>query len=140
MSPLGKGDDKTGLLFKYFENKMNKKQEKTKMVPNRFGIMVKKCCASCQHKCLNDYAQRNCELTKRKVMALQVCDDWQMSEQLDMLGNARGRVQRREYQLTLIEVRASEVLAMRRGLTIASKSLEDIQKEFELEHGSRFSF
>jgi hypothetical protein len=63
-----------------------------------------------------------------------------MSEQLDMLGNARGRVQRREYQLTLIEVRASEGLAMKRGLTITSKSLEDIQKEFEQKHGSRFSF
>ncbi len=63
-----------------------------------------------------------------------------MSEQLDMLGNARGRVQRREYQLTLIEVRASEHLVMKRGLTITSKSLEDIQKEFEQEHGSRFSF
>jgi hypothetical protein len=119
---------------------MNKKQEKTKMVPNRFGIMVKKCCASCQHKCLNDYAQRNCELTKRKVMALQVCDDWQMSEQLELLGCEHGHVQRREYQLTLMEVRATEHLATMRGLTITSKSLEDIQKEFEQEHGTRFIF
>ena len=110
------------------------------MVPNRFGIMVKKCCASCQHKCLNDYAQRNCELTKRKVMALQVCDDWQMSEQLELLGCKHGHVQRREYQLTLMEVRATEHLATMRGLTITSKSLEEIQKEFEKEHGTRFIF
>lgn len=140
MSPLGKGNDKTELLFKYFENKMNKHQETSMMVPNRFGIMVKKCCASCQHKCLNDMAQRSCKLKKKWVSKGQVCDDWQMSEQLDMLGNARGRVQRREYQLTLIEVRATEHLATMRGLTITSKSLEDIQKEFEKEHGSRFSF
>lgn len=110
------------------------------MVPNRFGIMVKKCCASCQHKCLNDYAQRNCELTKRKIMALQVCDDWQMSEQLELLGCEHGHVQRREYQLTLMEVRATEHLATMRGLTITSKSLEEIQKEFEKEHGTRFIF
>ena len=110
------------------------------MVPNRFGIMVKKCCASCKHKCLNDYAQRNCELTKRKVMALQVCDDWQMSEQLELLGCEHGKVQCREYQLTLMEVRASEHLATMRGLTITSKSLEEIQKEFEKEHGTRFIF
>lgn len=119
---------------------MNKKQEKTKMVPNRFGIMVKKCCASCQHKCLNDMAQRCCELTARKVKARQVCDNWQMSEQLEMLGCEHGKVQRREYQLTLMEVRASEGLAMMRGLTITPKSLEDIQKEFEQQHGSRYCF
>ena len=110
------------------------------MVPNRFGIMVKKCCASCKHKCLNDYAQRNCELTKRKVMALQVCDDWQMSEQLELLGCEHGHVQRREYQLTLMEVRASDHLATMSVLTITSKSLEEIQKEFEKEHGTRFIF
>lgn len=119
---------------------MNKNQETMEMVPNRFGIMVKKCCASCKHKCLNDYAQRNCELTKRKVMALQVCDDWQMSEQLELLGCEHGHVQRREYQLTLMEVRATEHLATMRGLTITSKSLEEIQKEFEKEHGTRFIF
>ena len=112
---------------------MNKNQETMEMVPNRFGIMVKKCCASCKHKCLND-------LTKRKVMALQVCDDWQMSEQLELLGCEHGHVQRREYQLTLMEVRATEHLATMRGLTITSKSLEEIQKEFEKEHGTRFIF
>ena len=110
------------------------------MVPNSFGIMVKKCCASCQHKCLNDYAQRNCELTKRNVKALQVCDDWQMSEQLELLGCEHGHVQRREYQLTLMEVRTTEHLATMRGLTITSKSLEEIQKEFEKEHGTRFIY
>ena len=71
------------------------------MLVNRYGITVKKCCASCQH-------------------------------------NERGKVQRREYQLTLMEVRASESLAMQRGLTITPKKLEDIQQEFETEHGSRF--
>ena len=119
---------------------MNKNQETMEMVPNRFGIMVQKCCASCQHKCLNDMAQRCCELTKRKVKSRQVCDNWQMSEQLEMLGCEHGHVQRREYQLTLMEVRASEHLATMRGLTITPKPLEDIQREFETEHGSRFLF
>ena len=107
-------------------------------VPNRFGRTVKKCCASCQHKCLDDLARRKCELTKRAVRANYVCENWQMSEQLDMIGCEHGKVQRREYQLTLMEVRASESLAMQRGLTITPKSLEEIREEFENEHGSRF--
>ena len=55
-----------------------------------------------------------------------------------MIGCEHGKVQRREYQLTLMEVRASESLAMQRGLTITPKSLEEIREEFENEHGSRF--
>lgn len=114
---------------------MNKQIER---VPNRFGHMVKKCCASCPHKILNDFAQRRCELTKRAVRANYVCSEWQLSEQLDMIGCEHGKVQRREYQLTLMEVRASEALAELRGLTITPKSLEEIRSEFEAEHGSRF--
>ena len=110
------------------------------MLVNRYGIKVKRCCASCQHKCLDNFATRTCELTGQKVRSKQKCDEWQMSEQLEMLGCERGRVQRREYQLTLLEVRASERLAIQRGLTITPRSLEDIQKEFEQEHGDRFEF
>ena len=110
------------------------------MVPNRFGIIVQKCCASCQHKCLDDFANRKCELTGHKVRSKYKCDNWQMCEQLELMGCERGKVQRREYQLTLMEVRASEHLATMRGLTITSKSLEEIQKEFEKEHGTRFIF
>lgn len=110
------------------------------MLMNRYGIKVKRCCASCQHKCLDDFASRTCELTGQKVRSKNKCDEWQMSEQLEMLGCAHGRVQRREYQLTLLEVRASERLAIQRGLTITPRSLEDIQEDFEQEHGSRFVF
>ena len=108
------------------------------MLVNRYGITVKKCCASCQHKCLDDFAHRTCELTGHRVRGKNKCGEWQMSEQLEMMGCERGKVQRREYQLTLLEVRASESLAMQRGLNITPKRLEDIQQDFETEHGSRF--
>lgn len=107
-------------------------------VPNKYGIMVKKCCASCQHKELDDFARRNCQLTKKRVRACYVCGDWEMSKMLETLGCERGKVQRRDYQLTLLEVRASEGLAEMRGETVNPKPLEDIQKEFEAEHGPRF--
>lgn len=115
-----------------------KKELNVEQMPNRYGIMIKKCCASCAHKCLNDFGQRNCLLTNKRVRASHVCGDWEMSERLETFGREKGKVQRREYQLTLLEVRTSECLAEMSGLTITPKPLEDIRKEFETEHGSRF--
>ena len=79
-------------------------------------------------------------MTRRRVKAGFVCGDWEMSEQLEALGCEHGHVQRREYQLTLLEVRASEGLAELRGEVITPKPLEDIRREFEDQHGSRFLF
>ena len=64
-------------------------------MPNGYGIMIKKCCASCQHKCLDDFARRECQMTRRRVKAGYVCGDWEMSEQLEALGCEHGHVQRR---------------------------------------------
>ena len=63
-----------------------------------------------------------------------------MSSQLESLGCEHAHVQRREYQLNLMEVRASEGLAEIRGEAVTPKPLEDIRKAFENEHGSRFIF
>ena len=117
-----------------------KSLKQVERVPNRYAIMIKKCCASCQHKCLDDFARRNCLMTRKRVRAGYVCGDWEMSSQLETLGCEHGHVQRREYQLTLMEVRASEGLAEMRGETVTPKPLEDIRKEFEKENGSRFLF
>ena len=100
------------------------------MLVNRYGIAVKKCCASCQHKCLDDFGCRKCELTNRKVRGKNRCDDWELSEQLESIGCERGRVQRRAYQLTLMDLRATECV----------KPIEVIRQEFEKENGSRYLF
>ena len=110
----------------------------TERVPNRFGHMVKKGCCSCPHKILNDLAQRRCELTNKPVRGNFVCSEWQMSEQLDMIGCEHGKVQCREYQLTLMEVRTSELDAIARGKDVTPASVESIRRDFELKHGSRY--
>ena len=56
-----------------------KSLKQVERVPNKYGIMIKKCCASCQHKCLDDFARRHCNLTRRPVRAGYVCGDWEMS-------------------------------------------------------------
>ena len=87
---------------------MNKKLQMGVMLVNRYGIRVKACCASCRHKCLSDFGHRCCELTGNVVRSKHRCCDWQMSEELGMLGCERGSVKRREYQLTLVEMRGCE--------------------------------
>lgn len=49
-----------------------------------------------------------------------------------------GRVQRREYQLYLLQVRDSERMAMLRGLKVEVKPIGQIQQEFESKFGTRF--
>ena len=107
---------------------------------NQYGVRIRKCCASCKDRDFDDKELRCCKLTGKHVRGNNVCDKWSLSDRLETLGCEHGHVQRREYQLTLMEVRASEHLATMRGLTITSKSLEEIQKEFEKEHGTRFIF
>ena len=113
------------------------KEKATEWMPNEYGIMIKKCCASCGHKCLDDFGNRRCMLTGRPTRGCCVCKDWEISSQLATLGEEHGKVQCREYQLTLMEVRTSELRAKAMGKEITPASVESIRRDFELKHGSR---
>lgn len=104
-------------------------------VRNRFNVPVRTCCASCIGLIYDDMGQRRCKLHDQKVRGSFCCDDWAMSERLDMIGCAHGCVQKREYQLFLIQVRAEERLAFQRGLTVTPRSNEELRRRFEEEHG-----
>ena len=120
------------------ENKnMGKKQ--LELVSNRFGIGVKKCCASCQQKEYDDQYRRICVLKGKCVRGCEVCDNWSMSDGLMKTGANRGRVVSREYQLSLMKVRGQELLAAKRGKAAEPMTLAQIQRQFEEEHGSRFA-
>ena len=115
-----------------------KKSNKEDVVPNDYGIMIKRCCASCANRDFDDQELRCCQLTGKHVRGNGVCDDWSMSDGLKCLGCEHGKVQRREYQLSLIEVRTSELNAKARGKELEPASVESIRRDFELKHGSRF--
>ena len=55
-------------------------------VRNVYGVKVKKCCASCQHKCVKISGTRICALQMVKVKQKFKCDQWQMSEGLQHAG------------------------------------------------------
>ncbi|MBP3843800.1 MAG: hypothetical protein J6E48_01465 [Prevotella sp.] len=115
-----------------------KKKKASEMVANDFGIMIKKCCGSCHNRGFDEQERRCCQLTGKHVRGCAVCDDWSMSDGLKILGCERGKVQRREYQLSLIEVRTSELNAVVKGEDNEPASVESIRRDFELKHGSRF--
>ena len=108
------------------------------MVANDYGMMIKKCCGSCHNRGFDEQERRCCQLTGKHVRGCAVCDDWSMSDGLKILGCQRGKVQRREYQLSLMEVRTSELNAIGKGKEMEPASVESIRRDFELKHGSRF--
>ena len=57
-----------------------------KNVRNVYGVKVKRCCASCQHKCIGEDGTRVCALTMLIVEQKFKCRKWQMSEGLKNAG------------------------------------------------------
>ena len=62
------------------------KEVRIAKVVNGFGIKVKRCCASCQHKYIDNDGTRYCEEEKRAVSQKSKCKKWQMSDGLKMAG------------------------------------------------------
>ena len=61
---------------------------------NRYGIEVKECCASCQHKENQKDGSRVCAKMQLLVEAKNCCRLWEMSEGLENAGLQTGGVVR----------------------------------------------
>ena len=72
-------------------------------VKNTYGIKVKKCCASCQHKCIEKEGTRTCALMMIKVEQKFKCKQWQMSDGLKNAGKGGGTVRHRETKEVIID-------------------------------------
>ena len=54
------------------------------------GIRVKKCCASCAHKDLTRaLSKRYCSICGKSVEPIDVCESWEMSDQMKIAGLLR---------------------------------------------------
>ena len=54
---------------------------------NEQGIRVKKCCASCAHKDLTRaLSKRYCSICGKNVEPIDVCESWEMSDQMKVAG------------------------------------------------------
>lgn len=69
-------------------------------VRNHFGIVIKKCCASCIHKQLQGKGAavtRICDAGEGIIKPSALCQDWQMIPTLDNAGKGDGRVKCPQY-------------------------------------------
>ena len=63
-------------------------------VINMFHASVRKCCASCQHRAVENDGTRICQLMQLKVAPTFVCPRWQMSDGLSNAGMSGGVVKK----------------------------------------------
>ena len=61
-------------------------------VRNAHGCKIKKCCASCQHKCIKGDGTRVCATMMLKVEQKFKCKQWQMSDGMKNAGKGGGVV------------------------------------------------
>lgn len=116
-----------------------KRKKKFEMTANKFGIMVKKCCASCAHKNCDEQGLRCCQKSGKHVRGNKVCECWEMSEGLNALGSGeRGKVQCRRYQLYMMEVRDTEREFEAQGIDVGEASLASVRKDYTLKYGERY--
>ena len=66
-------------------------------VRNEQGVKVRKCCASCQHKCIKTDGVRLCAAKMEQVESNDRCTEWQMSEGLMNAGLSGGVVRKLEF-------------------------------------------
>lgn len=65
---------------------------KKKTMRNPYGIEVKICCASCEHRIVDCAGERTCQLVELKVQQRFKCSKWQISYALSKAGSGGGVV------------------------------------------------
>ena len=102
---------------------------------NGYGVSIRKCCASCIHKGQTRLmTKRRCMEHEKDVSPKSCCSLWQMSDQMKAAGLGLGKVKRKAYLDYLASVRETEQQGRQIGLTITSKTNEEIRRVFEKEY------
>ena len=98
---------------------------------------IKECCASCQHKKVENDGSRVCQLMQIVVKQQMKCPKWDMAEGLANMSRSQGVIKRREYLMFVFEVRIQEREAIDNGILIPEDvaTLDSLRKRFEAETG-----
>ena len=104
---------------------------------NKYGVKIRKWCASCDAKVITTTGTcRCCTLDSKEVKPYDGCSNWQLRSGLEEAGSAKGGVKRKAYFNYLQEVRDREATARNLGLRITAKTLEEVRAEYETKCGS----
>ena len=112
---------------------MERKDSQKKSMRNHHGIEIRKCCASCQHKCMDTDGRRICGLMQIVVEQRFDCPKWEMAEGQQNAGRSGGKVKRREYLMFVFETRMQEQEAIAAGKMLPTEvaTLDSLRKRFE---------
>ncbi len=70
---------------------------------NRYHIEIKACCASCEHREVDEEGTRICELMQLRVNQGFVCPCWQLSSGLQNAGISGGKVKHKDTKEILLK-------------------------------------
>lgn len=99
---------------------------------NTFHKKVKKCCASCQHRAIDNEGNRICALMNVIVKPDLLCMNWNLREGLDKAGLCRGTIKKKEYLMYAMMVRREEDVAIQNGTLHEEqrKTVEEIRSSY----------
>ena len=94
---------------------------------NKRGIKVKRCCASCKYKEIDNRGNRHCT---KGYDSCDTCRSWRMADALRMKKNPFGIIKSQEYLHYVRDIRIDEAEKAWHGDTSPGREIEDIRKEF----------
>ena len=94
---------------------------------NKRGIKVKRCCASCANKEIDELGKRHCILGYASCIT---CRHWRMRDELRNAGNPFGVIKTREYLRHVRDIRLKEQENARMGEMVEPTEIKEIRKEY----------
>ena len=94
---------------------------------NKRGIKVKRCCASCANKEIDELGKRHCILGYASCIT---CRHWRMREELRNAGTPFGVIKTREYLRHVRDIRLKEQENARMGEMVEPTEIKEIRKEY----------
>ena len=105
---------------------------------NQHGIVIAKCCASCNKRMISNGEGRYCERSGEPVAGCQYCRKWRLHPKLQNVGKGDGRVKSSRYLKYYLErmIKLYNSLKACRVTIDKLPSIAEIREEYEQEHGS----
>ena len=94
---------------------------------NKRGIKVKRCCASCKNKEIDNYGNRHCT---KGFESCKTCRSWRMRDELRKAGTPFGVIKSKEYLLYVLDIRDREMNSSCFVNREALRDIEEIRKEY----------
>ena len=95
---------------------------------NKRGIKVKRCCASCANKEIDEFGVRHCTLG---YDSCDTCRHWRMREELRNAGSPFGVIKSKEYLRFVMNIRNREMDNGCFKKRVPLRDIKEIRKEYK---------